>query len=86
MSARILIVLLLIGCDSPREQVRKERAVEWVEPCRDKTVLLATTAGSPNQFECGNREHVMRVQVASTPSNEEAAAVVFCECQRRATK
>lgn len=87
--ASYLFVLCLFsaGCwESPRtaqlQEESQEEAREWNAPCRDESVLLATTAGSPNSFTCPNRLHKMRVQVATAPSNEEAAAIVFCECQR----
>lgn len=54
----------------------------WEKPCTDMSWLLATTAGSPNQAACPNKSHRMRVQVATTPSQEEIGALVFCECQR----
>lgn len=50
--------------------------------CRDESSLLATTSGSPSYFACPNRLHEMQVQVATHPSSEEAAALVFCKCRR----
>jgi hypothetical protein len=44
--------------------------------------MVATTAGSPNGFQCWNKHHVMRVEVATKSTSEEAAAIVFCECKR----
>lgn len=49
-------------------------------PCHDESRLLGTTAGSPSHYKCPNDNHRMRVQIATHPSNEEAAALVFCEC------
>jgi hypothetical protein len=66
--------------DEPGNRRRAEEAREG--PCSDVSWLLATTAGSPSQAICPNRLHRMRVQVATHPSNEEAAALVFCECRR----
>jgi hypothetical protein len=84
---RLLVVLLVAGCDliepNREENERKRHDLEaWVAPCSDYAVLLATTAGSPNDHVCTNKDHRMRVQVATTKSNEEAAALVFCECVR----
>lgn len=53
--------------------------------CADESWLLATTAGSPDNAKCPNPLHHMRVQVATTPSNEEIGALVFCECDRSGT-
>ncbi len=64
-------------------EARRQEAEEiWSGKCRDESWLLATTAGSPDRAVCPNRLQRMRVQVATHPSNEEAAALVFCECQR----
>lgn len=81
-----------IACDDPLGEERNkarfaaEREVTeqkaWNGLCHDESVLLATTAGSPDSFRCSNKNHRMRVQVASVASNEEAAALVFCECVR----
>lgn len=73
-----LAMTTLIACD--QEEAYRKR--EWEGPCKDESTLLATTAGSPNRFECSNKLHRMHVQVATTSSNEEAAALVFCECVR----
>jgi len=85
----LAVVGALIGCaptappQETQEQARGRLRLEaWSEPCHDESALLATTAGSPSSFECPNRLHKMRVQVATAPTNEEAAALVFCECQR----
>lgn len=60
-----------------------EELREWREsPCQDESQLLATTSGSPSKMKCPNRFHRMRVEVATHPSNEEAAALVFCRCFR----
>ena len=67
---------------SPAQLQADARAAAWTEACHDEARLLATTAGSPDKFECPNKLHRMRVQVASKATNEEAAALVFCECQR----
>ena len=76
----LTISLLVIGC-AEQQQKRWEQE-QWYGPCHDESSLLATTAGSPNSFKCPNKDHRMRVQVATHPSNEEAAALVFCECAR----
>lgn len=75
----LLPLLALAGCDDPNERYERRR---WEEPCRDESWLLATTSGSPSGATCLNKNHRMRVQVASVASPEEAAALVFCECQR----
>ena len=80
-SAFVVCAMLFTACgESPEQQLARQRNAEWTEPCRDQGVLLATTAGSPSRFECPNRLHKMRVQVATTPTHEEAAALVVCEC------
>jgi hypothetical protein len=80
-----VVVGLLSGCsaDDSYEERQERRGLRVRNyPCRDQSVLLATTAGSPNEFTCPNRLHKMRVQVVTTSSNEEVAALVFCECQK----
>ncbi len=84
----VTIFMFCYGCDQEdehrrheaekREQERRERE----GPCSDQATLLATTTGSPSYYTCPNRRHRMHVQVATHPSNEEAAALVFCECDR----
>lgn len=64
-----------------KQQIRLESEARE-RPCADQSTLLATTAGSPSFFQCPNKDHRMRVQVASAPSNEEGIALVFCECVR----
>ena len=84
--ASALILLLTLGCDRPgafesgEHQAAREKVEQWEGPCADKSWLLATTAGSPDVAECPNKMHRMRVQVATTPSQEEVGALVFCEC------
>lgn len=78
-----LSALLLAGCETPNEAQDRYRREEWVEPCRDKAMLLATTAGSPSGAECPNRLHRMSAEVATHSSNEEAAALVWCRCVER---
>jgi hypothetical protein len=83
-SSMLILIMWLTACKyESQEQADARRAHEaWIGPCSDNSVLLATTSGSPSQFTCPNREHRMRVQVATNSSNEEAAALVFCECRR----
>jgi outer membrane biosynthesis protein TonB len=84
-TAGLVLLLLLTACgveDDAARQREVQRQKEWNEPCHDQSVLLATTAGSPNSLECPNKLHKMHVQVQTTKSNEEAAALVFCECQK----
>lgn len=64
------------------ERWQREAEETWSGKCHDESWLLATTAGSPDRATCPHRLHRMRVQVATHPSNEEAAALVFCECVR----
>jgi hypothetical protein len=78
----VLFASLVTGCLDDIESAEARRAREWSEPCHDASRLIATTAGSMSDFECSNKRHRMRVQVATHPSNEEAAALVFCECDR----
>lgn len=80
-------VVLLIGfiwwAAAKGERDNRERDRQLLEgPCRDESTLLATTSGSPSYFSCPNRLHEMQVQVATHPSSEEAAALVFCKCRR----
>jgi hypothetical protein len=77
----LLTTLTLTGCDGESEWEKQER-LAWSAPCKDEATLLATTAGSPSVKKCPNRLHVMQVQVATQASNEEAAALVFCRCER----
>jgi hypothetical protein len=77
-----LALLVTCACKSTDEQWQQRRQRAWLEPCRDSATLLATTTGSPSKRECPNRMHRLRIEVASGASNEEYAAVVFCECQR----
>ena len=93
MPIRALLVVFLLaaaaGCESDaerrlrweNERLDRER-VAWAAPCSDESVLLATTAGSPSEFRCPNREHRMQVQPMTVASKEEAAALVFCRCER----
>lgn len=62
----------------PREHERR------FGPCFDSATLLATTTGSPSDQTCPNIRHRMRVEIKTTPSNEEIGALVFCECRRDA--
>lgn len=73
---------LIVTCESPTARLDREKREAWVAPCQDTSVLLATTAGSPNQYTCPNQNHRMRVQVSTEPTNEEAAALVICECTK----
>lgn len=86
---KYLALFLLAGCyhgscDFDRSlEIEDKRQMAWrSNDCQDESVLVATTAGSPNGFTCPNHLHRMQVQVATHPSNEEAAALVFCQCQR----
>jgi len=77
----LLAVATTSGCDeSPDEYAARLKLETLTGPCHDESWLLATTGGSPSNASCSNRYHRMRVQVATHPSNEEAAALVFCEC------
>lgn len=86
-TSKILILLIqLTACDNPKvTDPNTQRQTMWTEPCHDEATLLATTTGSPDHIECSNRLHRMRVQVATNPSKEEVAALVFCECDRDAS-
>lgn len=78
----------LSACEDPQRaadaRAKQLRDRAWEEPCHDASRLLATTSGSPDDFECPNKHHRMRVTVATKATNEEAAALVFCECEREA--
>ncbi len=65
-----------------KNQAAQATQEKWVAECHDESVLLATTTGSPSHHTCPNQHHVMHVQVASQPSNEEFGALVFCQCER----
>lgn len=87
MRAFVLALVCLLGCDEMSGKADQQRAEEarikqWEGPCADKSWLLATTTGSPSIATCPNKRHHMRVQVATTASNEEVGALVFCECER----
>jgi len=81
----ILTAMCFIGCEEGKSPEQKEydreRLEKYNEPCREYSVLLATTTGSPSTMECPNKLHKMRIQIASAPSKEEFGAVAFCECQ-----
>ena len=53
--------------------------------CFDASRVIATTAGSPDDYTCPNIGHRMRLQPV-TKAGEEIGAVVFCECQREEKK
>jgi hypothetical protein len=87
----LLLLALVSACNMPSQEQEQERERrrqqelrdrEWNEPCHDISSLLATTTGSPDYLECPNKRHHMRVTVATKATNEEAAALVFCECER----
>jgi hypothetical protein len=88
----LFIAITLVSCydqdgciatsDHDSRRWKREEEERWNAPCSDTSWLLATTAGSPDHATCPNKNHRMRVQVATNPSNEEAAALVFCECVR----
>jgi hypothetical protein len=82
----LAIALLCWACDRETDEQRADRfaAKVWNEPCADQAGLLATTTGSPSSLRCPNRLHHMQVEVATHPSNEEAAALVFCKCEVKA--
>ena len=83
----LFFVGLLAGCgdfdrrEKDKLEAEKQAERDWNGPCRDQSTLLATTAGSPSTFICSNKQHRMQVQIATHPSNEEAAALVFCKCE-----
>ena len=77
------MIWCFIRLDDQRDHADQQQLKERREgPCKDESMLLATTSGSPSYFACPNRLHEMQVQVATHPSNEEAAALVFCKCRR----
>ena len=84
----IALAVLISACDTETDAQLAARwdREEWNGRCRDEATLVATTSGSPSSTRCPNRLHRMRVQVASSPSNEEFGAVVFCECTRDGAK
>lgn len=73
MRAIALLAVLALACDDGPAPP---------EHCHDKAVLVATTAGSPNGYECTHAEHRIDVQVATFASPEEGAALVVCRCAR----
>lgn len=84
-----MIWLMAAGIDRGEQKQKRESSEKahelWEGPCKDESVLVATTTGSPNSFQCWNKHHRMRVEVATKSTNEEAAAIVFCECDRGPT-
>lgn len=83
LSLFALFIFAIIKNDERQERERKAAEVEQYEgPCKDESSLLATTSGSPSALTCTNKLHEMQVQVATHPSSEEAAALVFCKCRR----
>jgi hypothetical protein len=77
----LLLLTILAGCDSADRQEEARLNRIYNGPCQDIASLLATTAGSPNSLTCPNRQHRMRVEIKTSPSNEEIGALFFCECQ-----
>jgi hypothetical protein len=69
------------GChrNDPRYNACRERGVYNDDMCFNTSMLLATTAGSPNGYSCNNKHHKMRVEPV-TKAGEEIGALVFCEC------
>lgn len=86
---RFVLLMMLTSCenlyDLENAGANRRRQREWTEACHDDSVLLRTN-GAPASHECANRLHRMRVQLATGPSKGEAAALVFCECERSAEK
>lgn len=85
LAAVIVVIWLGARHENAIEEQQAHNAAEatrlaWEGPCHDVSWLLATTAGSPSEAACPNKLHRMHVEVATHPSNEEAAAIVFCEC------
>lgn len=80
----VLAAFVFMACEDPNSEsaVARRKHAAWVAECHDESVLLAITAGSPSEYTCPNQQHVMHVQVASQPSNEEFGALVFCQCAR----
>jgi len=77
-----IFLVCATGCEKSEPAWKVYEREEWSGPCKDTSVLLATTSGSPSFQTCPNRLHRMHVQVATHSSNEEAAALVFCQCIR----
>ena len=78
-----LIWVANASAESDRQRYAAEKREALEGECHDQAVLLATTAGSPDERNCPNRRHRMRVTIATT-AGEEVGALVFCECQRDA--
>lgn len=73
----VLVLPLLVGCDE------EKRA--WESPCRETSVIISTAAGTPSSFTCVNRNHRMRVQLATSAESDagvsgDTSALVVCEC------
>src|SRR5574337_916558 len=75
-----ILTTSMTGCDNVEDHYKQQKKEAWEEPCHDTSMLLATTAGSPNEFTCPNKHHRMQVQITTTASNEEVGALVFCQC------
>ena len=72
------------GCNDfdGNKRAECERRYEYnTDECQDSATLLATTAGSPDNYTCPNKHHKMRVE-SVTKAGEEIGATVFCECVR----
>jgi hypothetical protein len=85
----VFVTTLLFGCEKDLcgnyiaweqyEHAICEKKVKFNEPCLDTSTLVATTAGSPNQFSCSNKLHRMKVET-KVIAGEEIGALVFCQC------
>jgi len=79
----LISIIGLYGCEYKTDQQIQEEYEQklYNGPCSDTSAIIATTVGSPSQFQCPNKHHKMHIQIASAPSKEEFGAVAFCECQ-----
>lgn len=79
-----MILFILIACMSAAERFAQQQtdaaAIRAESPCIETAVLLATTSGSPNREWCEDPRHILRAEVATTATGEEAAALVVCAC------
>lgn len=88
----VVVIVGIIGLVYGMSHTAAEQAIQIAHqakyniegPCFDRAVLLATTAGSPNDAICMNRMHRMEVQPVTAASREEGIALVFCKCVRPA--
>lgn len=68
-----------VSGDNERLGIARQKEAVWSGPCSDSVAVLGPT-GTSNAHACSNKSHRMRMEVKTSPSNEQIGAIVFCEC------